>query len=147
MLTEKTEKEVKELLNQMKIAHWQKEYPNFPLSAMPKPNYQCNSTNGLTACIVDFIRFNGGYVARTNTTGIMRAGKWTKGGGTKGAADLNCVINGQSVQVEIKFGKDTIRPAQVKQMEKVRAAGGIFYVATDLASFYQWYVSNFQTVV
>jgi hypothetical protein len=80
-------------------------------------------TNGLTTCVADFLRLKGAYVARVNTTGIVRKGKYTKGGGTVGAADLNAIIAGRSVQIEIKAGKDKLSDAQIKQGEKIKAPG------------------------
>lgn len=128
-----------EILKALKFKDNMRKYPTVPHSALPRPKYSDSTANGLTACIKDFIELSGGVANRVNTTGIMRNGKYTKAGGTKGAADLNCIVKGKSLQVEIKIGNDKLRPAQIAQMEKVRAAGGLYYVAKDFQSFYEYY--------
>ncbi len=134
------------ILNQLKDAANRRQYPNVPDGARIPAKYSDKTTNGLTTCVTDFLRLKGNYVARVNTTGIIRKGKFTKGGGTVGAADLNVIIGGRSVQIEIKAGRDVLSESQIKQGEKIKAAGGIYLVVKDFESFYQWFVINFEPV-
>ncbi len=134
------------ILNQLKDAANRRQYPNVPDKARIPAKYSDKTTNGLTTCVTEFLRLKGAYVARVNTTGIIRKGKFTKGGGTVGASDLNAIINGRSVQIEIKAGKDKLSEAQIKQGEKIKAAGGVYLVVKDFESFYQWYCKEYEPV-
>jgi len=80
------------------------------------------------ACI-EFLRLNG-HVAWGNNTGAF-AGEY--GGkrrfvrfSVKGASDVFAVLrpSGRFLAVEVKVGKDRLRPEQIAFMESIRAAGG-----------------------
>ncbi|MFL5786655.1 MAG: hypothetical protein ACJ748_01265 [Flavisolibacter sp.] len=150
----------KELLKRLKLDYVKETAPGFfELSGgyklQIKP-YKDNTANGLTSCIEDFIKHQGGYVNRINTTGIMRKiggeMKWTKGNSNKGAFDLRFVYQGKSGDVEIKIGKDRMSEAQIREMERIKKAGGLAFVAKDFPSFLQWWeeigftIPEYQTV-
>lgn len=132
-----------EILRGIKLKDNIRKYPTVPHSALPKPKYNDSTANGLTACIKDFIELCGGVANRVNSQGNWKAGKWIKSGSTVGAADLNIVLpkSGKSLQVEIKMPGDKLRPAQITQMEKVRAAGGLYFVAHSFQQFYEYYLT------
>ena len=96
------------------------------------------TANGLTQWIVNYTDWMGCHANRISSAGryLPGADKWTKGsfipGSTKkGTADVHCVINGFSVMIEIKVGKDRPSEAQLKQQERVRQAGGVYeFVST-----------------
>lgn len=130
-------------------------HPNFPSQAIPIPSYSDKSANGLTKCIIDWLQLNGHQAERINTMGVARVEKgitdevfnrgtpqkitWTKGTGTKGSADISATINGFSVKIEVKYGKDKQSDHQKKYEETVKSAGGVYYIARDFDSFYDWY--------
>lgn len=95
-----------------RLAHdrFRTEHPNFPEYAIPPQSYRDDTANGLTRCVVDFVRFHGGQAERINTTGVpeQRGGRivWRKSNTTKGSADISATIAGRSVKMEIKIGAD-----------------------------------------
>ena len=145
----------KQHLINLKIEKLKKDYPNFPVNAIPTPKYIDTNANGLTKCIIDWLQLNGHQAERINTMGVARVEKgitdevfnrgtpqkitWTKGTGTKGSADISATIKGFSVKIEVKYGKDRQSDAQKKYEETVKAAGGVYYIARDFDSFYDWY--------
>lgn len=135
-------------------------HPHFPAKYLPKSKYRDDTANGLTRCIVDFIRLNGGQAERINTTGIPRdtrrtvtdilghtktvgSVEWRPAGGTVGSADISATIRGRSVKIEVKVGRDRQSEAQRQYQTDIEAAGGIYYIAQDFTTFVEWYNSNF----
>ncbi len=127
---------------------------------MKPPAYTDKTANGLTRMVMDWIKFNKGQSERINVTGrFIKAkmitdvvgfkrqvgnDKWIKGQGTKGSADISATIQGKSVKIEVKIGKDKMSEDQVKYQEAIEKAGGIYYIAKDFDSFYKWYNLNFK---
>jgi hypothetical protein len=109
--------------------------------------YKDTTSNDLTRCIVDYIKYHGGDAQRINTTGMMRkingSMKWTRSGSRKGAADIHAIIKGRAVSIEIKIGKDKMSDDQVKEQQRIEGAGGLYFVAKDMDSFMVWYKENF----
>jgi hypothetical protein len=66
-------------------------------------------------------------------------GKWTKGTGTKGSADISATINGRSVKIEIKYGKDRQSEAQIRYQEMIEKAGGTYLIVKSFDDFIQWF--------
>lgn len=120
---------------------------------LPKP-YRDDNTNGLTRSVCDYLKFAGNYANRVNTVGRVRVEKvqlagggerqnvhWQKGNTNKGAADINAIINGRAVQIEIKTAatKDKVRPNQVKEQARVEKAGGVYWLVTSMPNFLEQY--------
>jgi|694.fasta_scaffold03130_32 hypothetical protein len=113
------------------------------------------TANGLTSCIVDFLRWEGWQAERINTTGLARekftidplTGRriksigitWTPTTGTRGSADISATIAGRSVKIEVKVGQDRQSDAQRQYEEAVTSAGGVYIIARDFAGFLVWY--------
>ena len=57
-------------LERMALDHFRRDHPNFPEYAIPPQSYRDNTANGLTKCIVDYIRYNGGQAERVATIGM-----------------------------------------------------------------------------
>lgn len=136
-----------------------KAHPQFAKYA-PKAKYRDDNANGLTRCIIDFIRLNGWQAERINTTGVpidrrrqvtdvlghtrtIGSVEWRKGGGTVGSADISATINGRSVKIEIKAGRDRQSQAQRQYQAALEQAGGVYYIAKDFTSFVAWYKATF----
>jgi hypothetical protein len=123
--------------------------------------YSDQTTNGLTRCVCDFLKFNGHYYNRVNSQGQVRLetvqlsnggsfkkAKWTYGTSNRGTADITAIIFGKHVAIEIKCKgtRDRIRPTQLIEKRRIEAAGGIYYIATDMESFTGWYEQIIQKI-
>ena len=127
------------------IELWRNNLPERFKDMKPR-TYDPKTANGLTKMIVDWINYNGGQAERISTTGryIVAQKKWIKGSGTKGSADISATIKGRSVKIEVKIGKDRQSVYQKAYQKSIEKAGGIYYIAKDFDSFYEWYNLNFK---
>ncbi len=120
--------------------------------------YKPTDANGLTRCVIDWIKFSGGQAERISVTGRMVDGtkKYTdvmgysrivgsvsyqKSSMTKGSADISATIRGRSVKIEIKIGRDRQSDAQKEYESAVRKAGGVYLIVHTLDEFVQWWDS------
>ena len=60
---------------------------------------------------------------------------------TKGSADISATIQGKSIKIEIKWGKDRQSPAQAKYQAEIEKAGGIYLIIHTFDEFYEWYTA------
>ena len=149
-------KENKLLLQSLAFANLKQKYPSMPDRMIPIKKYNDNSANSLTKCIIDFINFSGGQAERINTTGryvnnsktitdvvgfnrTIGGGKYIKGTGTKGSADISATIKGRSVKIEVKYGKDRQSEYQKKYQQDIESAGGVYVIAKNFDNFKEWY--------
>ena len=139
----------------------QRLHPNIPTKYLARSKYRDDTANGLTKCIIDFIRLNGGQAERINTMGIPRDSRktvtdmvghtrvigsveWRTSGTTKGSADISATIRGQSVKIEVKIGHDRQSDAQRDYQASVEQAGGVYYIARNFTDFVSWYQRTFK---
>ncbi len=73
------------------------------------------------------------------TTKQIGSGQYIPGTGTKGTADISATIKGKSVKIEVKFGKDRQSEAQKEYQSTIERSGGIYYIAKDFETFYNFY--------
>ena len=135
-------------------------FPDVPDYILVSEKYRDDSANGLTRCVIAYIQLLGGQAERINTMGRpidqrktftdvlghthqVGSVKWIPGTSTRGSADISATIQGRSVKIEIKFGKDRQSEAQRQYAREVEAAGGIYYVCKDFTSFVEWYSTKF----
>lgn len=134
-------------LEQMADARFRRVHPDFPEYATPAAKYRDDTANGLTRCVVDFIRFQGFQSERINTTGIPerrgRAVIWRRSTTTRGSADISATIAGRSVKIEVKIGTDRQSEAQKQYARSVEVAGGVYVIARTFEGFCEWYKSMF----
>jgi hypothetical protein len=116
-------------------------YPDFPPGYLAPWKYQDNSTNQLTRCIVDYIRLRGGSAYRINTQGQYdpRLGFWRPSGQRRGLPDIQGTWQGRALFVEVKRGRDQLRPDQERIMQELTGAGGLYFIARDFEGFKQWF--------
>ncbi|MBD2705553.1 VRR-NUC domain-containing protein [Spirosoma sp. BT702] len=139
---------IKKLI-ELKALYVQNRYPNFPAHARPKPKYEDRTANGLTRCILDFVKFSGGYANRIQSQGQYRPGiggrkgTYTYSTTRKGTADIHAIINGLHLSIEVKIGKDRMSDAQRQMQADIQKAGGIYYVARTFQEFYDWFFAQF----
>lgn len=97
------------------------------------------TANGLTKYIINFITWYGFRATRLNVSGrlidgtektasgqILSKKKWIKSSTRRGTADISATINGKSVMMEIKVGKDKPSDYQLKEQSLERSAGGVY---------------------
>ena len=100
--------------------------------------------NTLTKQIIKFIQLNGGQAERVNNIARKIENRFVKSNMTKGTADIHCTIKGISVKIEVKIGRDRQSDAQKLYQQSIESTGGIYYIAKDFDSFYEWYNLNFK---
>lgn len=121
----------------------------FPIQAyIPMTCREDSTANGLTRCIIDFIKLRGGQAERVSIMGrpIKQANgnyMFGKSHMTKGTADISATIRGRSVKIEVKIGADRQSDAQRKYQADIERAGGLYYIARDFESFVEWYNRTF----
>lgn len=150
-------------LKELYLSDQRKRFPSVPEHGRCIPTYSDKTTNGLTKCIIDYIRLRGFFIERTGNEGrIIDNNRVTytdvigrtrtignirriKSSGSLGTSDLKAVIAGRFVAIEIKcrFTNDRIRPDQLKYKHLVEQAGGIYYIAQDFTSFFNWFNETF----
>lgn len=124
----------------------------FPMQAyIPMPSREDTSANGLTRCIIDFIKLRGGQAERISITGIPTKKRdvygntiWRTSHMTVGTADISATIHGCSVKIEVKAGADRQSDTQRKYQADIERAGGLYYIARDFESFVEWYINTFK---
>ena len=129
-----------------------------PPEYIVRTKFTDKTANGLTKAIVKWINLNGYQAERISTSGRwvdnskvvtdvlgnqkkIGSGKYIKGSGTKGSADISATIKGKSIKIEVKIGKDKQSEAQVEYQKAIERAGGIYFIAKDFDSFYEFYTT------
>jgi hypothetical protein len=144
---------------------WQLEcvkYPRMPKEYIPKPTYSDKTANGLTKCIIHFVKANGYQAERISNTGRyidnskvvtdsmgfqkrIGSGQYIKGTGTNGTADISATIKGRSIKLEVKIGKDRQSEAQKKYQADIERAGGIYIIVKNFDEFMNFYKKFIET--
>jgi len=133
-------------LKQLHMAAIREKYPALPEEAIAAPMFSDSTANGLTKAIVAYIGFIGGWATRVSATGRMvdkgtevRAKMVYIPGTTKrGTADIMGVVRGRAVSIEVKIGRDRQSKEQRQVEQAITTAGGLYYVARDFQSTYEW---------
>ena len=141
-----------------------KKYPNTPTEWLAPRKYSDKTANGLTKCIIDFLRFKNCQAERISTTGrlinnqksfvdvvgrtrfVGEGAKWIPGTGTNGSADISATIRGRSVKIEVKINRDRQSEYQKKYQQDIERAGGVYIIATSFEKFYKWVNDNYGRV-
>lgn len=151
-------KQSKQRINEFYHQWQRKQYPNNPY--LMDYQHKDNSANGLTRCIIDFLKYNGMQGERINNTGRyvndktkfvdsvgynreIGSGKYIKGTGTNGTADISatipCLIKGvligMSVKFEVKYGKDRQSEAQKEYEDNILQSGGHYFIIRTFDEF------------
>jgi hypothetical protein len=89
-----------------------------------------HDTNGITKLILDYLRY---VYGSSSIRRISSEGKYRKGIGfipssNKGLSDIEGIIYGKFLSLEVKIGKDTIRESQLKRKTEIENDGGIYYL-------------------
>ena len=129
---------------------------SMPTHCIPKPKFSDSSANNLTKAIIKYIELMGYQAERISNTGRyidnkkmvkdiqgqtkqIGSGQYIPGTGTNGTADISATIKGKSIKIEVKFGKDRQSDAQKEYQQNIERSGGVYYIAKDFESFYNFY--------
>lgn len=148
------------VLNEMYFQSSMDKHPslrNYPESyfAYKRSEYKDNNANALTKSIIKYLQLRGYQAERISSSGRVvgstgtrksaagysyRVGsvKYIPGTSTNGTADISAIVEGLSVKIEVKYGKDRQSEAQKQYEKAVKTAGGLYYIAKDFQSFYIW---------
>jgi hypothetical protein len=154
-------KENRSMMNELHLKKMCELYPSFPKHYHIPYDKKDTSTNGLTRCVLDFINLSGWQAERISSTGrwikdgekqidfytgkvTSSGGRYIKGSGTKGTADISATIKGRSVKIEVKYGKDRMSQEQKKYKESIERAGGIYMIARNFDDWYNEYKTLFE---
>ena len=102
------------------------------------------TANELTSAIKQFLESNNCHVERVNNISRQVKGRWVKSAMMRGTADIHAIIKGRAVMIEVKIDKDKQSIYQKAYQLSVETAKGIYYIAKDFDSFYEWYNNNFK---
>ena len=139
-------------LKELALAENRAKYPNLPDYARAIHKYNDRTANGLTRCIIDFLRFNGHQAERIAVTGRyidetklvtdslgnkrkIGSGKWIKTTMQAGTADISATIFGRSVKIEVKIGPDRQSEAQKRYQKQIETAGGVYIIPKSFDDF------------
>jgi hypothetical protein len=134
-------------------------FPEIPPEWLAPRKYRDDTANGLTKCIIHFLKFKGCQAERINNTGrlidtqrtyidvigrsrTIGQKKWVKGTGTDGTADISATIAGKSVKIEVKIS-DRQSQAQQEYQRQVEQAGGVYIIARTFEDFYNWFTEKY----
>ena len=123
-------------------------YPNFPDHLRPVRPIKTTTANGLTRAICDFLNLSGHFATRINNQGTWVKEKAHVNGGyyrpstqVKGIADINATVNGRTLAIEIKIGKDRQSDAQKQYQQRIERSGGTYWIVNDFDQFYELYTA------
>jgi hypothetical protein len=117
---------------QKRITELQTDERGVPFEVVKQPlvTKSVTDTNGITKLIVDYLRY---VYGSKSIRRISSEGKWRQGIGyirseNKGMSDIEGIVNGKFLSLELKIGKDQIRESQLKRKREIENDGGIYYL-------------------
>ena len=143
-------------LKELKLNESINEHPNVPRYAISVPKYTDKTANGLTRCIIDYLQLSNHQAERINTMGrpidnrkqvtdvlgrtkTIGSMTWGKSTATKGSADISATINGRSVKIEVKIGKDRQSMDQKIYQQNIEKSGGQYWIVKNFDDFMKKY--------
>jgi hypothetical protein len=138
-------------LEKLADAEARRKHPDMPY--LPARKYRDDTSNGLTKCVIDFLKLSGYQAERIGCTGrfidcskvvtditdsMIRIGqgRWVYGSGQRGTADISATIRGRSVKIEVKI-RDRQSPDQKAYQQAVESAGGLYWLVQSFDEFKQ----------
>ena len=147
-------------LKELHIEEQKRKYPS--LNYYSSPDYSASKTNGLTKCVLAFLKLKGHQAERISCEGRVLDTRKTfidsvgynrtvgsvtriKSSGQPGTADISATIAGRSVKVEVKnkSTRDRQSEAQKRYQAEVEKSGGKYFIVSGFAQFLNTYYSNF----
>jgi len=102
----------------------------YQTTTQPLVTKQVHDTNGITRLILDYLRYVYGStsIRRISSEGKYRPGVGFIPSSNKGLSDIEGICKGKFLSLEVKVGKDSIRPSQLKRKAEIEKDGGIYYL-------------------
>ena len=96
-------------------------------------------TAATTSAIVDWLRLNGAAAWTVDVQGTVRVVKGrqirTFSNTTRGVPDIEACYKGMYLGIEVKTGYDKQSEQQIKFENRIKEAGGVYFVAKDFDDF------------
>lgn len=128
--------------NAAKLAFETTEFPNWVKDGhyLPAEMPDVSSANGLTNFITQYLTWRGHRATRISSAGRqLPGGKFIPSTTRKGSADISSTIHAKSVMWEVKVKNDRPSPAQIKEQERERRAGGEYFFVHNVEEFFRQY--------
>jgi hypothetical protein len=117
---------------QKRITELQTDERGVPFEVVKQPlvTKSVIDTNGITKLIVDYLRYVYGSksIRRISSEGKYRVGIGYIRSENKGLSDVEGIVNGKFLSLELKIGKDKQRDSQKERQIEVENDGGIYYL-------------------
>lgn len=143
------------LLRELALQDSRAKHPTLPEQYRSIRTYTDKSANGLTRCVIDFLRFSGHQAERINCTGrpldntqvvtdvigtSRRIGSvtWLPTSGQKGTSDISAVIRGKAIKIEVKI-RDKQSEDQKSYQLQIEKAGGQYWLVRSFDEFMAFY--------
>lgn len=125
-------------------------HPNVPAYCLPSfkaKGFGDGSANAITNSIAEYITISGGFANRQQSQGQYdpTLKRFRHGTVKRGSSDLICLVNGKSLHIEIKFGRDKQSEDQKIYQKQIEDSGGLYFIATSFPQFYEWFTKLFPT--
>lgn len=145
-------------LKELAVAYSNKMHAKVSQHCRPLKTFSDKSANDLTKAILAYLKnVKEHFAERQSSEGRFRPGKeftnvvgqvkqmpgqWLPGHG-KGKADIKALIKGRLIEIEVKHGKDRLRPDQIKYKEQIERSGGVYLVVKTWDDFY-FQIKNYE---
>jgi hypothetical protein len=117
---------------QKRITELQTDERGVPFEVVKQPlvSKSVTDTNGITKLIVDYLRYVYGSksIRRISSEGKYRVGIGYIRSENKGLSDIEGMVNGKFLSLELKIGKDKQLDSQKARQIEVENDGGIYYL-------------------
>ncbi len=138
-------------LKELALAYSNKMHSKVPAHCRPMKTFSDKSANDLTKAIIAYAKIKDFFAERQSSEGRYRPGKevtnvmgqkkqlpgqWLPGQG-KGKADIKALIKGRLIEIEVKHGRDKLRPEQIEYKQQIERSGGVYLVVKTWEDFYQ----------
>jgi len=127
-----------ESIKELERLHFERKQAKRPyLPSHVKTTFRDDTANALTKSIVAWLELHGCFAGRVNVTGIYdsKLKRYRHSGSRRGMADIAAVVGGKHVSIEVKTGKDRMRPEQLKVKQEIEQASGLFIVVSSFDDF------------
>lgn len=118
-----------------------KRYANVPPHALPKAKINGTTANGITKAILQYLRAKGHYCSRIQSQGQWQPHlkRFTSSTVRRGIGDIMAIVNGRTVMIEVKAGKDRQSNWQKQTEADVKDSGGVYMLVRTLDEFIEQY--------
>jgi len=124
----------RKLYKEWKDAYKAVKYPDCPHPHTGMPKWSRYS-NFIEDAIKMWAKAHNIMATKIDVKGTFRNGKWNTSGSTKGVEDIQLVIGGLLIAIEVKAGKDTQSDAQVARQKQYAAQGVPYHIVRTLTEF------------